>query len=65
MRRIKCDLMFDNNTDANAVWVALKNYLKTKKIKSLVGETSYIDYHECYHESSPYQPCVNIERIEK
>ncbi len=65
MRRIKTDLIFEKNSEADEVWSALKNYLKNKKIKSLVNETSYIDYHECYHEASPPRPCVTIERLEK
>ncbi len=65
MRRIKCDLIFDSDLDADAVWVTLKKYLRNKGIKNLVDEKSYIDYHECYHDASPPKPCVKIERFEK
>ena len=65
MRRIRIDLMFGSETDADKVWVALKNYLKNKDIKSTVRETSYIEYEECHHDESPPQPCTILQRLEK
>lgn len=61
--RIRIDLMFPNQIDGDEVWAALKNYLKNKEIKSLVNETSYIDYHKCLHEEN--LPCEPIQRFEK
>lgn len=65
MRRIRIDLQFGNETDADEVWGALKNYLKNRDIKSIVGETSFIEYEECHHDQSPPQPCEIIEKFEK
>ena len=53
MKRIRCDLIFAKTSDANTVWQALKNYAKNVKLKSLVGEKGFIDYHECHHDESP------------
>lgn len=63
MKRIRVDLMFAVDSDGDEVWVKLKDYLKTKDIRSLVNEKSYIDYHECTHDIN--QPCIPIERFEK
>lgn len=63
--RVRIDLMLPDKVDSDEVWAKLKNYLKTKKIKSLVSEKSYIEYQECHHDESPPTPCVIIERFEK
>ena len=63
MKRIKIDLMFERDGEAQEVWDVLKNYLRNKKIRNQVGETSFIDYHECGHLGN--KPCVKIERFEK
>ncbi len=62
MRRIRIDLMFEIPEEADTVWAALKNYLKTKQIKNLVNEKSYIDYHECHHDTGG--ACVTLEHFE-
>ncbi len=63
MKRIDVKLMFEKDSEANEVWGVLKNYLKNKKIKNLVNEKSYIQLHECGHDTGT--PCVVLERFEK
>ncbi len=63
MRRIMVDLAFEIDAEAQEVWDVMKNYLRNKKIRNQVGETSFIDYHECGHLGN--KSCVKIERFEK
>ena len=63
MKRIHCDLIFNNDTDALNVWQKLKDSNLLPKIKNLVNETSYFEIYECGHETN--EPCEVIERIEK
>ncbi len=62
---ISVKLKFPNKVDSDELWAKLKSFLKTKNIKSLVNETSYIKYHKCYHDETPSKPCKLIERFEK
>ena len=61
--RIRTDLIFENETESDLVWTALKRYLKNNDIRNVAEEKSFIDYHECYHDEQ--KPCINIEHFEK
>ena len=61
--RIRVDLKFPQKSDSDEVWTALRGYLNNKDIRNLAEETSYIEYHECYHDEG--KPCLSIERFEK
>ena len=63
MRRIRIDLTFEIQSEGDEVWTVMKKYLKEKKIKSHVNETSFIDYEECNH--SIGLPCIKLERFVK
>jgi len=65
MKRIRVDLMFEINTEADEIWGALKTYLRNKEIKNLAKEKSFIHYEECHHDETPSKPCEIIERVEK
>ena len=65
MRRIRVDLIFEDIAEADDTWAAIKNYIKNKKLRNVLEERSFIEYHECHHDSNPPQPCVILERIEK
>jgi len=61
MRRIRVNLMFEKDSDADTVWSALKNYAKTKELRNLTNEKSYIHYEDCHHDESPPRACELIE----
>ncbi|KKM00354.1 hypothetical protein LCGC14_1805310 [marine sediment metagenome] len=63
MKRIRVDLAFEEDIEADEVWTAMKNYFQNKKIINQVNEISFIDIHDCGHSTG--QPCVPIERLEK
>ena len=65
MRRIRCDLIFEQAPEADEVWSALKTYLAKKQISSIALEKSYIEYEECHHDESPHRPCEILEHLEK
>jgi len=65
MRRIKVDLMFNNDFEADEVLEMLIKYFKIKGIKNIVGEKSFIQYEECGHDQSPPAPCKILKRLEK
>ena len=65
MRRIRVDMMFERDNEADEVWQALKAYAKNKKLRSLTEEKSYIQYENCHHDENPPRPCEPIERYEK
>ena len=65
MRRIRADLMFEKDSEADEVWVVIKKYLKEKKIRNIANEKSFIKYEDCHHDENPPRPCEIIERFEK
>ncbi len=64
MKRIKTDMIFEKDSDADEVWRALKNYAARKNLRNLATEKSYIELHECHHDDNPPKPCVILERFE-
>ncbi len=62
---ISVRLKFTKKGDSDALWVILKKFLKDRDIRSLVEETSFIEYIKSHHDESPPKPCETIERLEK
>lgn len=69
--RVTVDLYFEKETDAQAVFGAVK-ISKSKAVKLIRPNSSldmpdpktYVEIHKCYHDEYPFKPCEIIERIE-
>lgn len=61
--RIRTDLIFEEKSEADEVWSALKTYLRTKNIRNIAEAKSFIDYEECGHDEG--KACIPIEHFEK
>ena len=65
MRRIDVKLFFSKDSDADKAWAWLKANIPMSKLKNIAEEHSYIEYHDCHHDTNPPRPCEIIERFEK
>ena len=65
MRRIKIDIAFLKEEQADAFWTALKNSLAGKELGHIIHESHFVHYEDCLHNEQPPGKCVTIQRIEK
>jgi len=62
--RIRADLIFDRESDAQDLWQKLKSHTGlVKKVVNLDVDKSYIELHLCGHDEA--KECSILERIEK
>ena len=61
--RIRVDLIFEKQTDADLVFDYAKK--KLALVVNLLVEKSFIELEHCYHDETPPQPCVVIKHLEK
>lgn len=65
--RVRINLAFENESDANAIFSVAEGMLHKAKRIALADEladTTFIEVHECFHDERPVKPCKVIKRKE-